>query len=138
MDGASQIGTAVAVLVTTEWGIPLVRDTKKPVPVFWKLPGGKGEYEDNGIPERSALRELTEETGIKVSMSDLKLVAREDRHNHSFFVFHADVSAEVLLDIKPQGDEGEEIEVFSREDVVSMKDFFPPHRRFVEKILQGI
>ncbi len=40
-------GNAVAVLIITPEGIPLIRDPKKPAPVFWKVPGGRG-HEDRG------------------------------------------------------------------------------------------
>jgi 8-oxo-dGTP pyrophosphatase MutT (NUDIX family) len=127
--------SVVAVLIVTPWGIPVVRDPKKPKPVFWKLPGGKGKATEK--PEAVALRELKEETGVRVPMSELRLVASQDRGSHTFFVFDAHVSAEVLLDIKQKGDEGEEIEVLEPDDLLSRKDFFPPHLGFVKKILEA-
>ena len=34
---------AAAVLIISPDGIPVVRDPKKPIPRYWKLPGGRSE-----------------------------------------------------------------------------------------------
>lgn len=124
---------AVVILVLTDWGIPLVRDLRKPQPVFWKLPGGKGEVTEK--PEESAVRELAEEIGVKLSASDLRLVVKQDRGTHELFVFQANVSPEALGDVKHCGAEGEEIGIFSPQEILEMRDFFPNHLGFVKEAL---
>ena len=81
----------VATLVVTEWGIPLVRNPKKPQPIFWKLPGGKGEGSET-LTE-TATREIEEETGMKIPENLFELIEEQDRDTHIFFIFRASVSA---------------------------------------------
>jgi ADP-ribose pyrophosphatase YjhB (NUDIX family) len=125
---------AVAVFCVTPRGIPLVRDPRKPAPRFWKLPGGKGDGQKT--PEESAVRELEEETGIKVAGEDLELVDKQDRDSHFFFVFRVDIST--LGGLKNRGDEGEEVKLFTAEEISEMKDFFLPHRDAVGCILESL
>lgn len=122
---------AVAVLCAAPEGIPLVRNPRKPTPHFWKLPGGKGR--DRETAEEAAVRELEEETGITVSVRDLGLVDQQNRGDHIVFVFQVAVPS--LAGLRERGDEGEEVKVFSPEEVFDMKDFFLPHRDAVGDIL---
>jgi ADP-ribose pyrophosphatase YjhB (NUDIX family) len=122
---------AVAVLCIAPEGIPLVRNPRKPTPHFWKLPGGKGKPGET--PEEAAVRELEEETGIRVSMLDLGLVDQEDRGDHVIYVFRVEVPN--LAGLLTRGDEGEEVKVFMPEEILGMKDFFLPHRDAVGQII---
>lgn len=124
-------GYAVAVLLNTPWGIPLIRDPKKPAPIFWKLPGGRSEGAETA--EQSAVRELAEEVGVFLSVSDLKVVHTEDKGSHTLAIFRADV--DTLPQMKSEGDEGEEIKVFKPAQILGMRDFFPNHRKVVGNIL---
>src|SRR5690348_1108030 len=78
---------AVAVLLTAPDGIPLIRDPKKPPPVFWKAPGGRSMPGETA--EAAAVREVKEETGIAITEGDLVRVKEEDRGSHVLVLFRA-------------------------------------------------
>jgi len=125
---------AVAILCISPEGIPLVRDPRKPHPLFWKLPGGKAEGEET--PEEAARRELGLETGIWVPEDHLILVDQQDRGSHIVYIFN--VAVPDLDGLVERGDEGEEVQVFSAEDIIGMSDFFLPHRDAVGELLVQI
>ncbi len=118
---------AVAILVVSPQGIPLVRDMQKPSPWFWKMPGGKSESGET--PEQTAQRELREETGIDISLDDSNIIFEEDRGTHMFYLFV--VSADIK-GLKEKGDEGEEIKIFAKKDILSLKDILPPHAHILQ------
>lgn len=122
---------AVAVLIISPNGIPLIRDPKKPPPIFWKLPGGKSAKAKESA-EDSAIREINEELGLILKKEDLEAVYREERENHEFIMFQASIP--YSKNLKEKGDEGEEIKLFAFEDLKTLRDFFPPHREILEEI----
>lgn len=122
---------AVAVLIMTSQGIPLIRDPKKPAPVFWKAPGGRSNPGESA--EAAAIREVKEEIGVDLAKKNLSIVYEEDKGSHVLALFTAKIDS--LLNIKTRGDEGEEIKVFSPQEILALPDFFPNHRRVFEKIL---
>jgi ADP-ribose pyrophosphatase YjhB (NUDIX family) len=120
---------AVAVLVHSPQGVVLVRDPKFNRPL-WKLPGGKSQpYE---LPNFAATRELLEETGVSVPPFQLSMAYREPRAKHTFVLYTATV--ESLAELKTEGDEGEEVGVFSQKQLEEMEDFLKPHRYALEAI----
>ena len=127
-------GYAVAVLIITPNGIPLIRDPKKPSPVFWKAPGGRSNAGEGS--EAAAIREIKEELGIALQKDDLVLLREEDKGSHVLAFFTAKLEA--LPALKARGDEGEEIRLFSPEDILSMADFFPNHRKIFESTLKSL
>lgn len=127
-------GHAVAVLIVTPRGIPLVRDPKKPTPVFWKLPGGRGDATETA--KGCAVREIQEELGVSLKESELTAVYSEDKGSHTLTIFRATLTT--LPQMKSRGDEGEEIGVFLPRDILAMKDFFPNHRAVIEQILADL
>jgi ADP-ribose pyrophosphatase YjhB (NUDIX family) len=127
-------GYAVAVLLNTPHGIPLIRDPKKPAPIFWKLPGGRSEGMETA--EQSAIRELAEEVGIALSVNDLTVVHVENKVGHTLTIFRADL--DTLPKMKSEGDEGEEIKVFKPSQILRMTDFFPNHRKVIGSILASL
>ena len=127
-------GHAVAVLLVTPQGIPLIRDPKKPAPVFWKLPGGRGEATETA--QGCAVRELEEEIGVSLSENDLVVVHSEDKGSHILTIFRANLTA--LPQMKSEGDEREEIGVFTPRDILAKQDFFPNHRKVVGKVLAAL
>jgi len=120
---------AVNVLVKSPEGIPLVRDPKKPI-WCWKFPGGGSQ--ENELPENTAIRETEEETGIILKKKNLKLLYKEDRGTHIFLFFEA--KAPSSENLKKIGNDDEEVKVFSLDEIKSMKDFFPNHRKVLEKL----
>lgn len=118
---------AIAVLIDSPDGIPLIRDPKKPAPIFWKLPGGRSEIGESA--QEAAVREIKEEIGLTLKLKDLKILKEEDRGSHNLVIFK--VSLGSLGGMKFQGNEGEEIKVFLKEQIKMMKDFFPSHQRLL-------
>ena len=121
----------VSVLVLAPEGIPLVQDPTKPLPLYWKLPGGRDE--DGETPLETGIRETDEEIGLRFLPSDLTLIFEEPRKNHRFFLFVARPLA--LGQLRKRGSEGENVAVFSREEVKTMVDMHPDHRRIVAPYL---
>src|SRR3989338_4033024 len=107
---------ASIVLVQSLRGIPLVKDPNKPKPNFWKIPGGKSEYGET--PPQTAWRELREETGIVVPVESLKLIWQEERSNHTLYCFFVETG--MLEELAARGDEGEEIRLFSQDEINRM------------------
>jgi len=122
---------AVAVLIITPQGIPLIRDPKKPAPVFWKAPGGRSVLNESA--KAAAIREVEEEVGIMLSEKDLIVVFKKDKESHMLVLFAANIKS--LPNLKSRGDEGEEIKLFSPKQILAMPDFFPPHREAFGKTL---
>lgn len=127
-------GHAVAVLLITPSGIPLIRDPKKPSPVFWKLPGGRSEGAETAT--QCALREVEEEIGISLSADDLTVIHAEDKGSHILTIFQARLAA--LPQMKSRGNEGEEINLFAPRNIIAMRDFFPNHRKVVGGVLSAL
>ena len=127
-------GHAVAVLLVTPNGIPLVRDFNKPSPIFWRLPGGRSEATETA--ESCAVRKLEKKLGVSLSESDLTVVHSEDRGSHVLTIFRADLA--VLPQMKLEGDGYEEIGVFLPRDILTKDDFFPNHRKVVGSILMTL
>ncbi len=128
---------AVAVIVETPIGIPLIRDPQKPKPHFWKFPGGRNEPGET--PLKTAVRELQEETGIDLPPAQLKLVHQEVRaendRKHSLFIFRARIDKEIK--IREQGLHGESVKLFGWEEIKSLPDFFPNHRLLLAALDAG-
>lgn len=121
---------AVAVFVEAPEGIPLVKDPNKPLPHFWKLPGGKGE--DDETPEESGVREMEEETGVIVPLELADAIYEEPRRGHDFHLIHAKVP--FLKGFKGRGVEGEIVRLFDLEEIKSLSDLMPSHRRILKEM----
>ena len=121
---------AVAALITSPQGIPLVRDRKKPKPYYWKLPGGRSEGKET--PSETIIREIKEEIGLSFAPKDIKLVCEEERENHIFCLFQANPIS--LEGLKKIGNDEEEVKLFLPEQLKNLTDFFSPHRKILEEI----
>ncbi len=121
---------AVAILIIAPEGTPLVRDPKKPAPQYWKLPGGNST--ETETPEACAVREVWEETGLRIDEDDLEVLEQQERATHTMTFFKVHVPS--LHDLRTEGDEREEIKVFpSLIEIGKMEDLFPNHRPVVQK-----
>ncbi|MES2215871.1 MAG: NUDIX domain-containing protein [Patescibacteria group bacterium] len=126
---------AVAVLIISPEGIPLVRDPKKPAPRYWKLPGGRSEGEET--PEECAVREIEEELGLEIDIDELKMLDQQDKRNHTLTFFRINLPS--LQGIKKQGDEQEEIHVYKTlMEVARLPDLFPNHQNIVQRAALGM
>lgn len=124
---------AVAVLIVSPAGIPLIRDSRKefsfdgrPQIIYWKLPGGKAHIGED--PLDAAVREVQEEVGARLNQSSLRVVSVENKGTHDSIVY---VASTQISRFKSTGDEAEEVRIFSPEELRYRNDFFPPHRRAI-------
>ncbi len=113
-------------ILLPERKIPLVCDRAKPLPHYWKYPGGKGEGDET--PEETAIREVEEEAGILLCRGALRVLVREDRKTHVFILFETEATLR-QEGVKARGNEGEDVALFKPEEVLAMPDFFPSHDR---------
>ena len=126
---------AVIAVIVSPQGIPLVKERRPDRIPFYKFPGGKKEGEET--PIECGIREVEEETGIKLKPEQLIFLYQEDRGTHDFFVYGVKLTE--LPKLKEYGDEGEEIGVFSREGLAMRNDFFPGHKKMsaVHRFIYG-
>ena len=124
---------ASVVAVTPSCDIPLVKDSRL-TPAYWKFPGGKGEASETA--EECAVRELYQETGIRVDYFDLEKIHEEDRGDHKFVLFLVRLS--YTPKINYFGDEGEWVEYFRFETILTMKDFHPKHQEYLGLLINKI
>ena len=120
---------AVAVLIKSPKGIPLVWDPKKGNP-YWKLPGGRGDKDES--PVATAIREIKEETGLIIKEKDLQLLHKEDRGNHFFVLFKTKLSS--LGGLKAIGNGMEQVKIFPIQQIKTLKNFFSNHRKILEHL----
>jgi 8-oxo-dGTP diphosphatase len=121
---------AVAVLIISPDGVPLVRDPKKPAPRYWKLPGGRSQGKESA--EECAVREIDEELGLEIEMDDLHVIEQQDRGSHTLTFFKLELPS--LQGLNTTGNEGEEIRVYKKADLAGLPDMFPNHREIVSKL----
>lgn len=124
-----------AVIKGIEGGFPLVQDNKdiKEEDRLFKLPGGKEELDDKGLPESTCLREVSnEETRIIICVPS-KIVFKKPLIGkggvkYNFIVMEADY---YYGEIKVKEGGGLlKIKIFSRkeiEDMISKKMILPNH-----------
>jgi 8-oxo-dGTP pyrophosphatase MutT (NUDIX family) len=120
----------VAVLIISPEGIPLVRDLTKSPPL-WKVPGGHGDPGE--FVEQVAVREVKEEINLSLRAEDLELCDKKDGGSHILSFFVARVAT--LRGIKGKSDEGLDVRVFSAQEILSLTDFFPRHRKIFETVI---
>lgn len=127
-------GIAAFVVCVTDWGIPLVTEPSKPLPHYWKIPGGAGEGKET--PKQSGVREFMEEVGgCDLREDDLTLIKEEPARNH---IRHFFLARRSLVDPKTRGDEGEVIEVFRPdrvEEMLERGEILPGHREILRSVL---
>ena len=105
--------------------VVLIQDPK--CPSEWKFPGGKSEKDET--PKQAAIRELEEETGIRVKQEDLSLLYQECRKTHTFSLFFVeDLSGQ--LKMNKTGDSGEIVKLFTEFPV----NFFRPHKKILQRM----
>ncbi len=138
MNGLTDWSAIVIVLGPNSQTV-MVLNLSKEDPI-WKFPGGKkdGDEEAKG----TAIRELKEETGIKVEKKDLKLVLEIDKSGHinphTVFVFTASMSSFKGFEKKGKETDSELlVEVIEVKKLVNKKKFLAQHKKWLKEILKN-
>lgn len=109
----------------------------KNFPGYLSLPGGK--IEDGEDPVTAAIREVFEETGIKILAKDIKLKLQAINHHIDkkqtwiIFAFVAELNEEPLL---VPSDEGK-LEWFLIEELNDNLKIFPPIKYYFDHVLNN-
>jgi len=124
--------------------IVLVYEPTKPNPVYFKLPGGGEDPVDCGDPKKTAVREIEEETGVRITEDELFLLYKEDKMSHDRYFFIAVVDYELAKkSLKKFGDEDEVVllvSITAVDDVLSHPEHIgiinlPEVRKKLQKVL---
>lgn len=127
-------GVAAVVLIITPQGIITVKDPSKPAPVYWKFPGGHGKAGENAY--MCAVREAREETGADLDITQLEEIASVERGSHTLTFFKTTISSSA--DLLQVGDEGEEVGVFTPQEILDMPNFMPSHYHVALQVLRDL
>lgn len=95
-------------------------------PIYLKVTGGRRRPIDQ-TPEDTAVREVFEETGIRISKSELQYVASYNRKNHMYHLFSVKIDKKRLEGRYTVGKNGEKVHVLTREELRQKRDEFLPH-----------
>lgn len=130
-DKTADIGASVVAVVDEKTGrFALVLDKTKPEPHYWKFPGGKIDsedvnpehpYDDQLAADNAAVREVREETGVKVLVSRLGKI---DKRTHVQYLY---IGLGDFAELVATGDEGEIVKAFSLDQIRGLSNFFPNH-----------
>jgi ADP-ribose pyrophosphatase YjhB (NUDIX family) len=113
-------------LVPKDGGLVLVKRKLPPRDGFWALPGGFIEAYES--PADAAVREVLEETGLKVEIDHLiEAIAPAKRANEILLFF----VAKPTTDEPTAGDDAAEVRVFKREDLPEIA--FDSHERIIRE-----
>lgn len=124
---------AVAVMIKTPSGFPMVRDPQKPLPHYWKFPGGRPTGVET--PIETALRQTREEVGITLSENDLVLARKEWCGNHFFYFYSVKLNQRPTL--LEYGNEGEDVCLVPRKALFSGREVHPRHLKLAQQIDRG-
>lgn len=104
-------------------------------PGAWDLPGGRREGDEP--PEDCALRELFEETGLRLDRARLRGHARELPHRpgRAGWYFHAEITPEEAAGAA-LGDEGAELRLMPVAEFVGHPNAVPHFRDIVREMLE--
>ena len=128
--GDDDWSSRVLVFVPGKFGnkIVLIQARRKPNPKLWNFPGGKKNPGET--PLDTALRELKEETGLRVkpeNMIPLGIVPRTGHSVHLFGTYIEDTST-----LLATGSDGETVGTFDESLFLLMKNFVPENKGFYE------
>ena len=121
--------SSVIVIIFNETREQLIAIKRRDVPI-WVLPGGG--IEENETPEEAALREIVEETGLKVSIK--RKVAEYTPKNYLAKVTHL-FECQYVSGIPHEGTETKEIHFFSYQNLP--KPFFFLHQEWLNDALKN-
>ncbi len=116
-----------ATLVPFNEGIVLVQRKYPPFVDDWCLPGGFIEAHE--VPEHSAIREVEEETGLKVEIERMIDAQAPGRGINVIILFYLAKTASGVLQA---GDDASDVQVFTQK-TLPKNIAFPLHRQMISK-----
>jgi ADP-ribose pyrophosphatase YjhB (NUDIX family) len=117
-----------ATLVPVGSGLVLVKRNKEPFIGHWCLPGGFIETAEH--PEQSAIREVEEETGLKIEIERLLHASAPGKDINVIVLFYLARAISGVPKLLP-GDDADEAQVFKRDNLPE-NIAFNMHRKMVQ------
>jgi ADP-ribose pyrophosphatase YjhB (NUDIX family) len=104
---------------------------------FWKLPGGRNKGTES--PRQAIVREIHEETGLKINQNDLIEFEKIEHAAHDQYVFAILVSSfKGLRELgQENGTKSLTIKLFPARKILQ-EDLLPPHRKVLERSRPGL
>lgn len=121
--------------------VVLVMDPSKPIPLYWKFPGGwieEGDVnlehpDDNQLAaDNAAIRETEKKTGLKVQVMRLGIMSRK---THIVYLYIGLANFDQLV---KEGEEGEIPNSFSIEGIRTLKNLMPGLRAILQMAIEKI
>lgn len=123
--------SAVAVLIFSPGGIILVKDARK-IPSLWKPPGGK--IKPGETQAEAAVREVWEETKVRLRPDWLRTIAEVDKRNHDLVLFRARLHATPFV----RGTKYEIAKIFPLEEAAEMENIYWPYRDYIREAVVSL
>lgn len=112
---------------------------RKPGQEHWQFPGGKRLSKDRDS-RITAVRENREETGVRIDVGKITFMGSSEEHNHHTHqpfrvdVYRVSLTTSQLMSHFVLSKEGEEVAVFTWEQLNEMgRSFSPYHRKLAER-----
>lgn len=131
----------IAVFDEKSGKVVLVKEPSRPLPHFWKFPGGGIEEEDvdpqhplddHLAADAAAKRETKEETGLDVQVLRLGIMPKK---THTMYLY---VGLADFEQMARTGDDGEIPQAFSVTEIEALKNFMPNHRPILKMAIEKI
>ena len=117
---------AVGLLIERDGALLLVRRERAPYKGYWDIPGGFLEADEP--PEKGALREAREETGLRIKLD--RLIGLYHDKSGDDYTFNAYYAAHVVGGREQAGDDASDVRWF-RLSKIPTRLAFPNHTRAV-------
>ncbi len=101
-------------------------------PIYLKIPGGRGRPVDKDTRD-TAVRELFEETGLRVSPDRVELVDQQERHSHTYYLYKVKLDDNEIVGCYDIAKNGEKVHVLGRAELAQrQEEFMQSHRLLLE------
>ena len=114
------------VLLQTPTQVVMVKEDLGREPIYFKIPGGRRRPQDD-TPEDTAVREVFEETGIRISPDELDYVLQQNRRNHLYHFYTVNLGEDRIKERYTVAKNCEQVHVLARDDLKNKKPEILPH-----------